>query len=121
MFALICDPVARRSAGRDERSGNVHGDAMPVCLNHPDREASTRCVTCFKPLCSDCVLRSGRKVYCSEECLQNDRRTSGSIGRFAARERAIQRKKLLIKLAVILFVAAALIAGCVYVMRLSGG
>jgi hypothetical protein len=56
---------------------------MPlVCLNHPDRVATVSCAYCSKPLCSDCVYRRGRNVYCSEECLRSARPSvSGGDGR----------------------------------------
>ena len=90
---------------------------MAVCLNHTDREATTRCVTCFKPLCYDCVVRRGRNVYCSRECLENHQRTSGSISRFAAQELATQRRKLVRRIAFVLLVAAAVVVGCLFYLK----
>lgn len=44
---------------------------MPlVCLHHPERQAATSCAHCSKPLCSECVIRYGREVFCSAECKQ---------------------------------------------------
>ena len=44
---------------------------MPlVCLHHPDRHATTSCSHCSKPLCTDCIIRHGRDVFCSPECLR---------------------------------------------------
>ncbi len=68
---------------------------MPVCLRHPDREATARCVVCGKPLCRECVIRRGRLVFCSEECVENYMNTSGRVSPYVARERALQRKKKL--------------------------
>lgn len=42
---------------------------MPiVCLHHPERHAATSCSHCSKPLCSECIIRHGRDVFCSAEC-----------------------------------------------------
>ncbi len=42
---------------------------MPVvCLHHPERHATTSCAHCSKPLCSECIIRHGRDVFCSAEC-----------------------------------------------------
>lgn len=42
---------------------------MPlVCLHHPERHAATSCAHCSKPLCSECIIRHGREVFCSTEC-----------------------------------------------------
>lgn len=44
---------------------------MPVvCLHHPERQAATSCAHCSKPLCSECLIRHGRRVFCSAECRQ---------------------------------------------------
>ena len=39
-----------------------------VCLNHPHRDAAAVCAACGKPLCSECILKAGDSVYCSEAC-----------------------------------------------------
>jgi hypothetical protein len=66
---------------------------MPVCLVHIDREATAQCASCFKPLCPDCVVRRGREVYCSPQCLANHLHSSGRIGRFLQHERLGRRRE----------------------------
>lgn len=39
-----------------------------VCLNHPHRDAAAVCAACGKPLCSECILKAGDSIYCSEAC-----------------------------------------------------
>ncbi|GAB4321124.1 MAG: hypothetical protein Kow0059_15670 [Candidatus Sumerlaeia bacterium] len=41
---------------------------MPVCLNHPERIAYTRCKTCGKPLCEECMITNDLGDFCSEKC-----------------------------------------------------
>ncbi len=43
---------------------------METCINHPTREATTRCKACHKPLCDKCKLVTPEGVFCSEECHQ---------------------------------------------------
>ena len=38
------------------------------CANHPDRERTAFCQNCGKPLCAECVRRSGGSIFC-EPCL----------------------------------------------------
>lgn len=64
---------------------------MPVCLNHNNQPATTRCATCFKPLCPACVVRRGRQVFCSTQCLDNFLHTSGITSRFLHHERQARR------------------------------
>ena len=57
---------------------------MAVCLKHTDREATTACSACHKPICPECVVRRGRNVYCSEACLTTDHpQLRGGIGKVA--------------------------------------
>ena len=93
---------------------------MPVCLNHPEVEATTKCTTCFKPLCQECVVRRERHAYCSQQCLENHLRTSGNVSRVVARERAIQRRKLILQTATILVLAVVLIAAALFFLQKQG-
>lgn len=60
---------------------------MPVCLSHIDRQAVTQCKTCFKPLCSECVIRRGRQGFCSTRCVDNYLHSSGGFGRHLLHQR----------------------------------
>ena len=35
-----------------------------VCLNHPDTPAVTRCATCSKPICKQCIVSKNGSSYC---------------------------------------------------------
>ena len=81
-----------------------------VCLNHPERPASSRCAVCFKPVCEECARQADGGPFCSEECLESHSRTQGSVGAWheqTARERARQRRARLIKLAILIAVGVA--------------
>jgi B-box zinc finger len=39
-----------------------------LCLNHSDRPATTRCSSCHKPVCDECVVASGGGKFCSQAC-----------------------------------------------------
>jgi hypothetical protein len=88
-----------------------------VCLNHPDREATDRCVACFKPLCDECAISFQGDTYCSEECRDNALRTGANIADFKAAEKAARRKRLIKKLIVFVVLAAVAAAAAVYIMR----
>ncbi|HYF50008.1 MAG TPA: hypothetical protein VEJ63_11410 [Planctomycetota bacterium] len=44
--------------------------ASSVCINHTDRAATSRCSCCHKPICNECVLKSGGSVFCSQACIE---------------------------------------------------
>lgn len=49
---------------------------MPMCLNHTDRIAYTKCHSCGKPLCEECKRTTKHGDFCSEQC-------AGQAARFA--------------------------------------
>jgi hypothetical protein len=82
--------------------------ANSVCLNHPDRPAATRCTTCFKPICAECVVRAHGEEFCSSQCSANYDETRDGVERFQEqnrKRRAAQRRRRLVIL-IILGVAA---------------
>lgn len=42
--------------------------AGKVCLNHTNVPAVSKCETCSKPLCEDCILEVLGSHFCSERC-----------------------------------------------------
>jgi len=38
------------------------------CVNHPSKEAGSRCRSCSKWLCDDCLNRYGARIYCGRRC-----------------------------------------------------
>jgi hypothetical protein len=75
-----------------------------VCLNHPDSPATTRCTTCFKPICADCVVRAEGEDFCSEVCKANYEGSRDSLERFqeiTRRRRAARRRRQLVMLIVL--------------------
>lgn len=88
-----------------------------VCLNHQDREATTRCAACLKPLCDECVVPGpeGSK-FCSSECLLNTQQSGQRFTEFREREamlRAAARKAALFRMVATLAILAALGLGFV--------
>lgn len=81
-----------------------------VCLNHPERPASTRCTVCFKPVCAECARQDGGGIFCSQECQESFARTQGSVGAWheqTNRERARRRRARLIKLVILIALGVA--------------
>jgi hypothetical protein len=81
--------------------------ANSVCLNHPDRQAETRCTTCFKPICGECAIEADAGTFCSEACLNNYDRTRDGVEAFQEREQRAKRRKR-IRRVIILIVLIAL-------------
>ncbi|MCY3023421.1 MAG: B-box zinc finger protein [Planctomycetota bacterium] len=44
---------------------------MSICVNHTNRAATARCVTCHKPLCAECIVKVKGSTYCSQTCADN--------------------------------------------------
>ena len=47
------------------------------CVNHPERQAVTKCAVCEKPVCQECMVPSDGSMFCSKACAK-DRRTEGT-------------------------------------------
>jgi hypothetical protein len=45
--------------------------ASSICVNHTDRPATSRCSSCHKPICNDCIVRDAGEVFCSNACAVN--------------------------------------------------
>lgn len=73
---------------------------MPVCLNHTDTDAVTRCYTCGKPLCARCVIQKDGSDYCSEYCAEKGQiagqRSAGVIDRTSSVEKAKRRRRIVV-------------------------
>ena len=89
---------------------------MAVCLNHPDRQATDKCITCFKPLCHECGIREDDLIFCSEKCKSNYLRTSGSVNHFQQLAAARERRKLRNRI-IILFALAAMAVTAYWFMK----
>jgi hypothetical protein len=85
-----------------------------VCLNHTSVPAVSRCETCFKPLCEECILEIEGRHFCSEKCAENsfDKR-----GRMAVLDAANQKSKaaaMVRNIVILLVLAGIAYAGYVY-------
>ena len=82
---------------------------VSTCIHHPDREATTRCKQCHKPLCKECRVVSAEGVFCSESCRKE-------LVAFQERTKNIEQRKFigkrgipgLIKLLIFLGIIAAI-------------
>ena len=50
-----------------------------VCLNHTNVRAVTRCETCFRPLCAECIVEVDGRHFCSEKCAGDSTDKRGRI------------------------------------------
>ena len=61
-----------------------------VCVNHPELDAQSRCTTCFKPICSDCIeIRNGQD-FCSELCAAKFFATNKGVEEFIKKDQKRQ-------------------------------
>ena len=88
-----------------------------VCLNHPDREATDKCIACFKPLCSECVVDFHGDSYCSESCRDGALKTTANIAEFQEKEKAAAKKRAIKKLIIFVILAGLIGAAVYYVMH----
>ncbi len=84
-----------------------------VCINHPDREADTKCIACLKPICNECVVEYGEQAYCSVNCRDQAWKTTANIAEMQERERANAKKRAMKKF-IIFIIFAAIVGGAVY-------
>ena len=72
-----------------------------VCPNHPNSLAVSRCETCFKPLCSTCIISRDSLDFCSNNCATNYFTTNKSIEEFREQEKRQKFVRLIKKLLVL--------------------
>ena len=67
------------------------------CLNHPGTLATKRCVSCLKPLCSNCTQLYAEGVFCGERCHELALKSAETAAVLAADEKALreQQQKIL--------------------------
>ena len=85
------------------------GISESVCLNHPDTPAVTRCATCGKPICAECIVTRNGSHYCSTACAASAELTADRVGQVQeARARSERRRgrRALVMLIVLLVLAA---------------
>jgi hypothetical protein len=88
--------------------------AGKVCLNHTSTPAVSRCETCFKPLCEDCILEVEGSHFCSEKCAGDG---IDKKGRIAVLDSVNQKSKMAAfvgKIIVLLILLGLAYAGYVY-------
>lgn len=85
-----------------------------VCLNHTSVPAVSRCETCFKPLCEDCILEVEGSHFCSEKCAENSLDKRGRIAILNAANQKSKSAALVRNIIILLVFAGLAYAGYVY-------
>ncbi len=78
-----------------------------VCLNHTDRQAVTRCETCFKPICEECIVERDDVAFCSEKCAENYTESKDRIESYEIRQAAARRRKRMRRAAILIVLILA--------------
>ena len=93
---------------------------MAICLTHTDREATTKCATCVKPLCAECAATFEGNDFCSDECRLNFASSKQRVADAAEKSAAsakIMRKKKMVRMITSLIVIIAVVAGAILIHR----
>ena len=77
-----------------------------VCLTHTDRAASTRCETCFRPLCQECAQEQQGHVFCSQECAHNYSASGERLANLEEKSRKARKQRFIRRLVVLAVLAA---------------
>ena len=88
-----------------------------VCLNHPDRPAVSRCTTCFKPICGECIERVHGEEFCSEQCAANYEGTRSGVTEFEERHKQRRAARFRRRVIVLVVLAVAGYFGYRYVKQ----
>ena len=72
-----------------------------VCPDHPEVQALSRCASCFKPLCADCIIKNDGNDFCSNQCSQNFTATNTHFNEFNKREKRRKRNARTKKIALL--------------------
>ena len=81
-----------------------------VCLNHPDTPAVTRCATCGKPVCKNCIVNKNGSNYCSQVCADNAQKSAGRVSEvMESRKRADSRRGVRTLVILIILIAAGVL------------
>jgi hypothetical protein len=88
--------------------------AGKVCLNHTSVPAVSRCETCFKPLCEDCILEVEGSHFCSEKCAGDGIDKKGRIAVLDSANTKSRAAALMTKIVILLILAGLAYAGYVY-------
>lgn len=85
------------------------------CLQHQDREAEFRCVSCLKPLCGECAQPDPEgSRFCSDGCSRSYQETGKRFAEMREREAALAaaaRKAALFRQLTTLAILGALLLG----------
>ena len=82
-----------------------------VCLNHPNTPAVTRCATCGKPICSQCIVSKNGSNYCSQTCAANAADSAGRVNGALESEKRIAARRRIRNLIILVILIAAAAAG----------
>ena len=59
------------------------------CLNHQDKVATKRCISCLKPLCENCVQAYSDGAFCSDDCHSKAQATADRAATIARSDREL--------------------------------
>ena len=88
--------------------------SQSVCLNHPNTSAATRCASCGKPICSQCIVSRNGSDYCSDKCADGAASSDGRVKDVLAEKKKTNAKGTIRALIVFFLIVAAAAAAYVF-------
>ena len=88
--------------------------SQSVCLNHPNTPAVTRCATCGKPICSQCIVSKNGSSYCSAKCADSAASSDGRVKDVLAEKKRTNAKGTIRALIIFFLIVAAAAAAYVF-------
>ncbi len=76
-----------------------------VCPNHPEDTAVSRCASCFKPLCAQCIIKSNGDDFCSDQCATNFSQSKEHFAEVTKRDKARKLKARIKKIIFLIIIA----------------
>jgi len=88
-----------------------------VCVNHPNRSATARCICCLKPVCQECLVSVSGSKYCSQDCAE---KAAKFDARFRPEEPGFfeRLKGMVANLLLFAGMLVAVVAVCAYVFKI---
>jgi hypothetical protein len=92
---------------------------MSVCVNHPGRAATSRCSSCHKPICDDCIVKSEGAVFCSQACQENAARFAKNFRPEMGPGFFGNLKNMIVSLAGLAVVLLVVVFGCAKILKIA--
>ena len=92
-----------------------------MCVVHHDRPAVTRCGSCHKPICDECIISTSDGKFCSRECAARTADFRKQHGKGVAGTNKLKRNLKTVGFILLVIIALALVNRFVFRIPVIGG